>query len=177
MWFDIACCIIIAVGFVMGFRRGFLAQLSSIAGVILGVICCRLFAEKVAQYFTAPDAAFATILLINVLSYVIIFILCYVTCRLVGSLLAGGFKALHLGFANRLCGAVFTTLEYTLVFSMALNAWTGVFPDTAIDTDYKGVRRFVLNFAPTVLGSPTVAEIVAAVNAAGQPVSTEPESV
>lgn len=159
MWFDIICLIIVVIGFVFGFKRGFISQLGSVMGVVFGIICCNIFSDRLAARFIDPDDGPETVLLCNVMAYVVIFIGCYVLGRIIGSSLNVILKKIHLGFANRLCGAGFTTIEYALVFSILLNAWIGAFPGTELRSNYSGVRQFVIDLAPDVLGSPTVSDI------------------
>ena len=159
MLFDIICVIIIIAGLFFGFKRGFFAQAGSVMGVILGIICCNLFAEKLAMRFIEPGDSAESILLSTVLSYIVIFVCCYLVGRLFGSGLSTLFRTLHIGCVDRLGGAIFTMLEYTLVFSMILNAFVGAFPNTELRTTHNGVKSFVLNFAPRILGSETVNDV------------------
>ena len=159
MIFDIVCLIIIVAGAFYGFRRGALAQIGSIAGVIFGIVCCNVFAKRLAEKFIASDDSPETELLCYVLSYVVIFVLCYLVGRCIGTLLSKIAKTLHLSPIDRICGTVFTILECTLVFSIMLNAYIGAFPNASLRTDNEKVKQFVLNFAPTVLGSPTANEV------------------
>lgn len=159
MWFDIVCIVIILAGFVLGYKRGFLAQAGSVGGVILGIVFCNAFAERLSLRFISPDDSPESILLAKVMSYVIIFVICYIVGRMAGSTLASLTKALKIGFIDKLCGAVFTTFEYALVFSIILNAWIGAFPNTKLRSEHDGIKEFVVNLAPEVFGSPTVNEI------------------
>lgn len=172
MWFDLVCILIVVAGFVFGFRRGFFAQTGSVLGVILGVIGCRLFAGDLVAHFSAPDDSERTVLLTNIMTYVIVFAVIYFACRLAGSFLTSLFRALKFGFLEKLCGAVFTTLEYTLIFSLFLNAWIAVFPDTSLRSDYSGVKEFVLNFAPDIFGSRTARDILDSVQSSVSDVSS-----
>lgn len=168
MWFDIICLIIVVAGLVFGYRRGFMNQMGAVAGVVLGIICCNVFSGDLAAKFSEPGDEPGTLLLNNVMSYVIIFAVCYLVGRLLGSIFSKGTRALHLGALNGLAGAAFKMAEYVLVYSILLNAWIGLFPGTELRTDYSGVKRFVLDFAPTVLGSETISEVYSSVQDAVQ---------
>lgn len=175
MWFDIVCIIIIVAGFAFGYRRGFFAQAGSVFGVLAGVLFCNLFSERLAEHFIEPGDDAATVMLSTVMSYVIVFLGCYVGGRVIGSALRSLFKAIHLGPLDRLAGAVFTMFEYALVFSMLLNAWVGAFPDTKLRTQYSDVKEFVLNLAPNVFGSSTVREIFGSVKNVSEKAGPEVE--
>lgn len=171
MWFDIVCFIIIILGFFIGYYKGFLAQAGAVLGVVFGIICCNIFATRLAAVFIDPTENPQAILLANVMAYIIVFVLCYIIGRLIGKALRNVVKSLNLGFIDRLSGAIFTMLEYTLIFSIILNAWIGIFPDTQLRSDYTGMKKFVLNVGPTILGSPTVSDIFDSMNSAVQATS------
>ncbi len=168
MWFDIICLIIAVAGLVFGYRRGFMNQMGAVIGVVLGIVCCNVFSDELAAKFSEPDDDPGTLLLNNVMAYVIIFALGYIAGRMLGSLFSKGTRALHLGGLDGLAGAAFRMAEYVLVFSILLNAWISVFPGTEFRSDYKGVKRFVLDFAPTVLGSETINDVYSSVHDAVQ---------
>lgn len=159
MWFDIICILIILAGFVFGYRRGFLAQAGSIIGVVMGIILCNIFASRLASHLIQPHDSMQTVLLANIMSYVIIFGLSYIMGRLLGTSAARILKTLRFGFIDKLGGALFTMAEYTLALSLLLNAWIGAFPGTRIMTNYEGVKKFVITFAPTVFGNNYVKNI------------------
>lgn len=159
MWLDILCVIIILIGAFFGYRRGFMGQVGSVIGLILGIICCNLFAHSLAQTFTETTDEAATVMWNNVMAYFIVFAIAYIGGRLIGSLFTRAIKAMHLGIVNRIGGAVFMPLEYLLVLSIILNAWIGVFPQTQLRSNITGVKEMMLNLAPKVLGSPTVNDI------------------
>lgn len=145
----------------LGYRRGLLAQVGSIFGVILGIVCCHVLGSSVAEHFIEDGDGVDTILLTSVLSYALIFVAAYLTGRFLGNLLSGVLQRLHLGIFNRIGGAVFTMFEYLLVYSLLLNTFIGAFPNTQLRTDYDSIKRFVINLAPDVLGSQTIGEIYA----------------
>ena len=157
MWFDILCIILLICGGFYGFRRGALAQIGAIFGVLLGVICCRVFANKLAFIFVDPTDSTESVVLAKVLANVVIFVVCYIVGRLIGKTLTAITKSLHLNIFNRIAGMIFTILEYALILSLALNVFIGVFPRTKIATRHTTVKNMVVNFAPKVLGCPEVA--------------------
>lgn len=159
MWLDILCLIIIVLGLIFGYRRGFMAQIGSALGLILGIVCCNLFASRLAATFTETTDDAASIMLNNVMSYIIVFAIAYIGGRLIGSLFSRAIKAMHLGIINKIAGAVYMPLEYLLVLSIILNAWVGAFPNTSLRNNITGVKEFMLDLAPKTLGSETVAGV------------------
>lgn len=164
MWFDIVCIVLALTGVVNGYRRGVLAQLGSVIGVIGGIICCHLFAGQLARYFAGDEASATTLMLDNAMAYVLVFTVCYIIGRFLGKTISRSLRILKLGFIDKLGGSLFCACEYFLVFSLLLNVWIAIFPKTKLRTDHTEVKEKVVNFAPAVLGSETAAEIYASVN-------------
>lgn len=164
MWFDIIIILILICGLVLGYMRGFMAQIGAVIGIFFAIICCQIFGDAVAAKFGSPGDSEGTLLLNEVMAYVIIFILCYVLGRLIGLLLSKTTKFLHLSPLDKVAGAVFKVAEYLLCLSVALNLWIGIFPDTELRTKHDGIANFVIDFAPTILGSETANEILGQVS-------------
>lgn len=159
MLFDLVCILIIIAGGYYGYRRGAISQLGSITGVLLGIVCCNIFATRFAEAFIDEGDSLDSILLCYVLSYIVIFVICYIAGRFVGSSLSSIAHKLHLTLFDRIFGCAFALLEYTLIFSLVLNIYISAFPNAKLKTDHGGIKNVVLNFAPVVLGSPTVNDI------------------
>lgn len=154
---DILAIIAVLAGLILGWRRGMVAQLGSLLGIILGIVCCQVFAGPLAQAFSEPTDNPDTILMHTVISYLIIFALCYTVGRLLSGLLQRITDAAHLGAVDALAGSIFKGAEYLLALSMILNLWVAVFPNTRIDGP---LATPVADFAPAILGSETAQEIL-----------------
>lgn len=144
--FDILLVVLLVAAAVRGYFRGVIAMAAQVAGLIAGVVACRLFAHDLAARI-GPDTT--DLLVANVL----IFIVAYFACFLIGRLLHSLFRVLHLSLINRLCGAVFCTLEVAVALSLILNLWHMVAPSNApADAATAGLRGIVYNVAPALLG-------------------------
>ena len=159
MIFDLVCLFIVLAGAVIGYRKGVISQVGSVCGVFLGIICCNVFAKVLAERFISPEDSLGTIMMVNAMCYAMIFVICYLLGRLSGKFISHVVKALGLGRINHICGSIFAMFEYVLVFSLMLNVYIGIFPDTSLTSNYEGVKKFVLNLAPDVLGSETFGDI------------------
>lgn len=151
--FDLVCILIIIAGVVLGLRRGFMAQIGSFVGVIAGIIICRIFGPELASAFVSPEDSESTRLLHSVLAYVVLFGVCYLGGRLIGKAMSGTIDALHLSWLDKIAGAVLKLCEYLLAFSLLLNLWIAIFPDTQLRSSKDGLSEFVVDFAPVILGS------------------------
>lgn len=164
MWFDILIILLLIAGTALGWRRGFMAQIGAFVGVVLGIICCQIFAAELGAKFSASADTPGSLLLANVMAYVIIFLACFLLGKLVGRFIVGAARLLHLGALDRLAGAIFKIAEYLLCLSILLNLWIAVFPDTKLRSAHTGLTQSVVDFAPTVLGSKTVKDIFAGID-------------
>ncbi len=163
--FDWILIAIVVVGALYGYRRGLIASLGSLVGIVAAIILCRVFAESFAESFNSPDDTAQTRLLHTVLSYVLIFVVCYVGVRLVARLCASTVSALSLGGIDKLAGAVFKVFEWALIYSIFLNLWLMIMPQTKIDSSRSKLTTAVLNFAPNILGSETAEEVYRSIDA------------
>jgi uncharacterized membrane protein required for colicin V production len=156
---DTILIIIIVAGGFYGFRRGISGQLGSLAGTIFGVILCHAFSDDLAAWFNSPQDNFQTRLLHTVLSYAVIFFATVLAGRLLSATIAKLLDALHLSLLNRVTGAAFTILLYTILLSLLLNIWITIFPDSELKSTNDSVAQTTLNIGPKVLGSETVREV------------------
>ena len=159
MIFDIVCLVIALGGLFLGYRRGLLAQVGSIFGVILGIVCCQVLGSTVSLHFIDEGDSLDTILLTTILTYVLLFACAYLSGRFVGNIVARLLTTMNLGWFNKVGGAIFTMFEYLLVYSLLINAFIGAFPNSELRSDYEGVKKFVIDLGPDVLGSTTITEI------------------
>lgn len=163
---DIIMAVVIVVAIVYGYYKGLLSQMGALAGILAGVICCRLFGDVAADYFNnligeASSSNSSVIFLNNIVAYVVVFLLAYLSIRLVASLLTKILKAINLGVINRIAGAVFAVVQGLLILSLLLNLWIAIFPDTELLKESSGaVEQRLINLAPDLLGSDTAQEFL-----------------
>lgn len=168
---DILILLIFIVSIIYGLRRGFITQLGSVGGVLVGIVACRLFSEPVTRLFagSSPDAN--DLYVSGVFACVLLFIVGYIAARLVASLIKTVTNTLHLTVIDRVAGALFSLFEWFLVFSLLLNIWQAFRPDINITSGSRlaGGRAAVavVDFAPKVLGSETFKDFVSAVASVG----------
>lgn len=165
--FDWILIIIAIGGAFFGYKRGLIAQIGSLVGLIAAIIFCRIFAGDLAAAFNSPSDTAQTRLLHTVLSYVLIFAVCYIGSRILVSICNFTLSALRLKGIDNLAGAVFKVLEWVLFYSLFLNLWVMVLPETQIRSSRSRLTETVLNFAPNVLGSETASEVFHSVDALG----------
>ncbi len=162
--FDWILVLIVAGGAYYGWRRGLISQLGALIGLVAAVILCRIFADPLAASFGNADDSAQTRLLHTVLTYALIFAGCTIGSRIIVGMAGATVRTLHLKSIDRLAGVVFNILEWTLIYSIFLNMWIMVFPQTDIRSSRSTLTTHVVNFAPTVFGSETAQEIFAGVD-------------
>lgn len=124
---DIILLIAAAAGFGYGYFKGIIKQLTLGAGIVLGLLLAVLYypvgSEIVMGYTSLQEwlcipIAFAIILLCTTL-----------LLKVVGVLLSGLLKLIHLGFIDSILGAVFSTIIGLMLFVGAVNLTSRIMPD------------------------------------------------
>jgi len=143
----------------MGYQKGFMSQIGSVIGIVLGIIVCQVFAGTLVDMYSSPTDTANTRMLHQVLAYVVLFTACFLAGRFVAGVGRRTTRMLHLTLPDRIAGAAFNVLEYMLIFSIFLNIWIAIFPGTELRSSHRGLTEFTVNLAPNVLGSETAADI------------------
>ncbi len=148
---DILILAVIAVGAVIGFRRGIVVQVGQIAALTAGVILSRLFGPQMSALFAGGHGSEST--LNYVCGHVVVFIAAYVVTLLVFRMIRGTVHCLSLGIIDRLAGAVFKAAQWLLLLSVALNIFFLVSGgDEPASQPGKPWRSAAFGFAPALLG-------------------------
>lgn len=112
-WLDILILLPLLVGMVRGLMRGLVSEIIAIAVVVLGVLGARWGASPVSEWLLQQFAWPAEIC--NVVAYVLLFLAIAILLSLFAKLLTKLLHSIHLGWANRLGGAVVGMLKYGLI--------------------------------------------------------------
>lgn len=158
---DIIILIVFAGAVFVGIRKGIIAQIGSVAAIVLGILACRLFGDKATEITCAlipeltSDSA-TSHYAASVLGNVLLFVLVYLSAKLLASLVKTAAHALMLGILDRVLGVVFCMFKWFLVMSIVLNLWLALFPSSGLVSSSKignGLAvRTVLDIAPRVFG-------------------------
>lgn len=112
-WLDIVIALPLLIGLVRGIMRGLVSELTAIAAVLLGYLGTRMwgkaFATWIVGQFAWPEPV------CNIVAYSLLFLGITLALNVLGSLLSKLLKAIHLGWLNRLLGAVFGTAKWAVV--------------------------------------------------------------
>ena len=155
--FTIFIIIVVVVSAALGWRAGLLRQIGRVAGIILGIIACRMYGSQVAAYFISDEATKGDVMMYTVLAYVLLFIAVYLAASIIAYLMKSLLEAVHIGILNRVAGAVFKICEWLLLISLFLNLWTAISPITSLEGN--PVYDRVLWFGPYLLGTDAVVKV------------------
>ncbi len=116
---DIILAIILVLAIVNGLRKGLISQLVSIISLILGVWLSFKFSSALSVWLAQNIEASSSI--INVLSFITIFVLVILGLNIVGKILEQSIKLVMLGWLNRLLGSLFGLLKAVLILGLILS--------------------------------------------------------
>jgi len=105
-------------GCIRGFSKGFIIELATLAGLVLGIMAAFYFASataaKLREYFTFnEDVA-------RIIAYVLIFIVVMLLAYLIGKIIEKVFDMIALGWLNKILGAAIGILKGAVVASLLL---------------------------------------------------------
>ena len=159
---DIAIIVVFALGLILGLYKGLMEQIGSVAGILLGVIACRIWGDEATRFvasimpdISASDEAAAYVN--SVIGNVFLFLAAYLIAMLIAKLLHTVISNLSLGWINRLLGGVFGIVKWFVILSVVLNLWEALLPDHSIvsTSQLMGgmIAKTALNLAPALFGS------------------------
>jgi uncharacterized membrane protein required for colicin V production len=118
-WLDITLLIVLALGALLGARRGLLWQVTRILTFALAIYVCIYYHETVAAWI-APYLKDASALIVSILSYVAVFLVVYLVSYGLTLLLEAGVKAAKLKTTDRILGAGLGALKAALLSGAVL---------------------------------------------------------
>ena len=103
---DIIILIVAILGLILGYMKGFVGQLSTICGIVLGIIVCNMFGDWATSILVeiVPESAgwpmpeYTTSAIANIVLFLIVFL----SIKLVGMMFKSVLKTLHLNLLDRL---------------------------------------------------------------------------
>lgn len=115
---------------VAGYRRGFLRQLGTVAGVVAGIAACRLLSADFAHwleaqgFFTSMMSGAPEMVVrhaAGVMSSTVIFVAAYIAVHIVVGMMRGVVHGVALGFVDNCMGMITSVFVGFLVLSIILN--------------------------------------------------------
>jgi len=134
-------------------------QAGALGGLLLGVVLCHVGGDYVAAMIAGcgPDGSQTQPGYVDtVIANIILFIIGYLSVRIVAHFFKTVVKSLSLGALDRIGGALFSCFEWMLALSLLLNLWLVVKPAT----DFQAISHIgnghaigaILALGPNLLG-------------------------
>ena len=158
---DAIILLIILGGLVLGYRKGFIGQLSSLISWVIAIVLCYKCGDLAKDIFLSivPSAAQWPLSSITVktVALAFTFLLIMVAIRLVMRLFKGALDVAKLGFIDKLGGSLLFMFKYAFILSIVLNLFYAFNPDMdTFGTEHMLKNKpyeFTLDLMPMVLGS------------------------
>lgn len=131
---DIILLVCFIPAIISGLRKGFIAQVVAIISIVLGVWLSVKSATLVGSWISQWIEA--SLQLINIISFAIIFIAVAVLLFTIGKLIEATIKIIMLGWLNKLLGVLFSMLKCILIIGFliivfeAINDTFGLVPES-----------------------------------------------
>jgi membrane protein required for colicin V production len=139
-WIDLLIVAVLVISVVSAFFKGFLVQLFSLAGVVLGLFIAAAdyprFAPWVARWVKNSEAA-------NLIAFLLIALGIMVLCGLLGHVLRLTVRSAGLGFVDRLLGAVFGFVQGCVIVTLLVMAVAAFLPNVGWLKDSKLASVFL----------------------------------
>ena len=118
-WLDIIILLPLLIGLIRGLMRGFVVELTAIVAILFGFIGTKIwgapFAVWLGNQFAWPEAV------CSVVAYALLFLGITLLLNILARLISKLFKAVNLGWLNRLFGAVLGVTKWaTIVLFLVL---------------------------------------------------------
>lgn len=129
-WLDVVLGLLLALNLFSGFRNGFFEEVAGLAGLIAGLFVALSVKDQVAHLLcTHLGAGHGWS---EILGFILPFAAVILVFLLGAKLFTHFFKALSLGWLNRLAGAAFSLFKGLLILSILLNLYERVDEDKSL---------------------------------------------
>lgn len=122
---DITICLIVGYCLVRGLFRGIIKEITSIVGVLIAFYGAYSYYPLVSGWFSSLISNPAYLAIVG---FILIFVVILLIVGVVGVILKHIFKAVSLGWADRVLGATFAVVKAVLIVSVLLIALTAFLP-------------------------------------------------
>lgn len=116
-WLDIVIILILAGGLVSGFKNGFVGELASLAGLVLGIWGAVKFSWWTADLLEGFGLKFS---LMPIISFIVTFLIITIVMQILGSIVSGLLKAISLNWINKIAGIVAGVFKAAIFVSVIL---------------------------------------------------------
>ncbi|WP_167605945.1 CvpA family protein [Maribellus sediminis] len=151
-YIDIILLILLILAAVSGFKKGLVAEVASLAALILGIWGAIEF-SYITSDFLVENFDLKTDHL-NIISFVVTFVVIVILVHIVGNVVNKMLETVMLGFVNKLAGLVFGVLKSALILSILLVVFDKIDEDVHIlpEKTKENSRMYepIRSFAPSI---------------------------
>ena len=113
---DLIIAVILLFGAIRGFQKGFFHEAATLVALVAGVFIAILFANIAGTII--GELVSWNIQMVKIIAFIIMFIIVVGMIRMLGHLLTKLFKAMMLGFVNKLAGFALGLLKWVILLSI-----------------------------------------------------------
>lgn len=151
-YIDIVLGILLILAAIGGFKKGLVAEVASLAALILGIWGAIKF-SYITSDFLVENFNLQTEYL-NIISFAVTFVVIVILVHIVGNTITKMMDVVMLGFVNKLAGLVFGILKSALILSIVLVVFDKIDEDVHIlpEKTKASSRMYepIRSFAPTI---------------------------
>jgi len=145
-WLDYVILVALIVPTIIGLKRGVISAALSLVGLIVGVTLAGNFYEQLGQLMTfIPNVSIA-----NVIAFIIIVAAVMLIVTIIVRVLKSVVKAVMLGWADHVAGAIFGFLLGAFFWGALLAIWVKFFGAAFIADSF--IAEVLLDNFPVILG-------------------------
>ncbi len=157
---DIVILAVFILSAVMGFRKGLIKQIGSVAAIFIALVACRVFGPQLSEIVlasagedTSSMSRYCSMILANAAIYIVV----YYAVIFVAHLLKTVTHTLMLGPLDRIGGALVNVIKWFMALSVALNLYITLFPSNKLveksHLDSGRPLTWILELAPAAWGA------------------------
>lgn len=152
MIIDILIAVVVLAALITGAVAGLIKQIGTLVAFVLAVLSCRAFGDRLTAILSGPAPEHPVFM--QVVSYILIFVVVFVAVVLLARLLKATARALMLGPVDRILGALFRALLWVVILSACLNVYFLVYPagEDAFRNPDRPWRTWVAGAGPWIVG-------------------------
>ncbi len=115
-YFDLIFLVVLAFAIIRGLIKGFIIELASLVGLILGIIGAIYLSGVTSQWL----ANFITSKYISIIAFILLFVGLIILVQLAARIVDSTVKALALGWLNRILGGFFALIKSAYIISVLI---------------------------------------------------------
>jgi len=115
---DIIIVLFLGWGFIMGFRKGFVIEIASLTALIIGIWAGIHFSDFISSLLISKFGWNSEYM--PVISFLVIFIIIVIAVFILAKIIEKFINLLALGMLNKIAGAVFGSIKYAVILSVAI---------------------------------------------------------